>query len=86
MNYVFCFVKKRKLFEYTVLEIQFQSVKYMVVTRIRKNFEQLLILVQAIQGDYVVQCVDVNNPHQTVFKRVCIVYIYSNCMINLLYC
>ena len=38
--------------EYTVLEIQFRSVKYTVVTRIRKNFEQLLIPVQAIQGDY----------------------------------
>ena len=38
--------------EYTVLEIQFRSVKYTAVTRIRKNFEQLLIPIQAIQGDY----------------------------------
>ena len=35
----------------TVLEIQFQSFKYMVVTRIRKNFEQLSIPIQAIQGE-----------------------------------
>ena len=33
------------------------------------------------------QCVDVNSPLQTVFKRVYTVYTYSNCMINhLLYC
>ena len=38
--------------QYTVLEIQFRSVKYMFVTRIPKNFEQLIIPVQAIKGDY----------------------------------
>ena len=32
-------------------------------------------------------CVDVNNPLKTVFKRVCTVYTYLNCMMNLLlYC
>ena len=28
------------------------------------------------------QCVDVNNPLEKVFKRVYTVYTYSNCMIN----
>ena len=35
-----------------VLEIQFRSVKYTVVTRLRKHFEQFFIPIQAIQGDY----------------------------------
>ena len=54
-----------------------------------QKFEQLSIPIQVIQGDYSgrLQCVDVNNPLQTVFKRVYTVYTYSNCMINqLLYC
>ena len=38
--------------QYTDLEIQFRSVKCVVVTRLRKNFEQLFIPSQAIQGDY----------------------------------
>ena len=35
----------------TVLEIQFRSVK-LVVTMIRRNFEQLFIPAQDIKGDY----------------------------------
>ena len=38
--------------EYTDLEIQFWSVKWAAVTRLRKNFEQRFILSQAIQDDY----------------------------------
>ena len=73
----------KQLLQYTVLEIHFRSLKYMVVTRIRKHFEQPSIPIQAIQGD----SVDVNNPLQTVFKRVYTVYTYSNYMINQsLYC
>ena len=37
--------------QYTDLEIQFPSVKCAVVTRLHKNFEQLFIPSQAIQGD-----------------------------------
>ena len=40
------------IFEYTDLEIQFQSVKCAVVTRLPKNFEQLFILSEVIQGNY----------------------------------
>ena len=36
----------------TVLEIHFWSVKCTVVTRLRENFEQLFIPIQATQGDY----------------------------------
>ena len=35
--------------QYMVLEIQLRSVKHTVVTRMRKNFEQLLIHMQVIQ-------------------------------------
>ena len=35
--------------EYMILEIQFRSEKCMAVTRIRKNLEQLFILIQVIQ-------------------------------------
>ena len=38
--------------EYTVLAIQFRFVKYTVVDRLHKNFEQLFISIQAIQRDY----------------------------------
>ena len=48
--------------EYTVLEIQFRFVKYTVVDRLHKNFEQLFISIQAIQRDYkeikVLTCTD----------------------------
>ena len=37
--------------QYTDLEIQLRSVRYAVFTRLRKNFEQLFIPFQAIQGD-----------------------------------
>ena len=66
--------------QYTVLEIQLRPVKHTVVTRTRKDFEQLLIHMQVIQRR--LQCVDVNNPLQTVFKQVYTVYNYSNYMIN----
>ena len=36
----------------TVLEFQFWSVKCMVVTRLRKKFEQLFFPIQAIQSDH----------------------------------
>ena len=36
----------------TVLEFQFWSAKCTVVTKLRKNFEQLFIPIQAIQGDH----------------------------------
>ena len=39
----------------TVLKIQFRSVKCTVVPRMRQNFEQLFIPIQARQGDYSVQ-------------------------------
>ena len=39
--------------QYTVLEIQFRSLKYMIVSRIHKNFEQLSIPIHAIQGEIV---------------------------------
>ena len=48
------FVRKMRfniLPEYTVLEIQFRSVKWTVITRICKDFEQLFIPFQTIQ-DY----------------------------------
>ena len=45
-------LQKWSQIEYTVLEVQFRSVKCTIVTRIRKNFEQLFIPIQAIQGDY----------------------------------
>ena len=37
--------------EYTILEIQFRYVTCMVVTRLCKNFGQLFISLQVIQGD-----------------------------------
>ena len=37
----------KQLREYTVLEFQFRSVKCTVVTRLRKNFEQLSTPIQA---------------------------------------
>ena len=47
-------VKKNKFRKglYTVLEIEFWSLKCTVVTRIRKNFDQFFIPIQAKQGDY----------------------------------
>ena len=65
----------------TVLEFQFRSVKYMVVTRLHKNFEQLSIPIQAIQGNYSVPS-DVNKPLQNIFKRVYTICTYSNGKIN----
>ena len=90
-----CWIRSKKivlqtieqLIQYTVLEIQFRSLKYTVVIRIRKYFNIFPFLSkrQAIEGDLL--CVDVNNPLWTVFKRVYIAYTYSNFMINqLLYC
>ena len=52
--------------QYRDLEIQFRSLKYTTVIRIRK-FEQLSIPTQAITRPE--QCVDVNNLLQTVFKH-----------------
>ena len=43
----------KHLLQYTVLEIKLRSLKYMVVTRIRKNLENLSIRTQAIQGNSV---------------------------------
>ena len=57
-----------KCFQYTVLEIQFQSVKCTIVTKIPKNFEELLISGQTIKGG--LQCIDGNKPLEKVFKRV----------------
>ena len=54
-----------------------------------QKFEQLFIPIKAISPSDTkrLQCIDVNNPLQTVFKRVNTVYTFSNCMINrLLYC
>ena len=56
----------------TVLEFQFRSVKYTVVTRLRQSFEQLFIPIQAIQG---IRVCDVNNPPQKVFKHGYTMYI-----------
>ena len=41
------FEHPKQLREYTVLEFQFRSVKCTVVTRLRKNFEQLSTPIQA---------------------------------------
>ena len=71
--------------QYTVLEFQFRSVKYTVVTRLRKNFEQLFIPIQAIHGDYSVWS---EQPTSQSFQT-CLyyAYTYSNYRINqLLYC
>ena len=38
--------------QYKVLETEFRSVKYTVITKICKNFEQLFIPIQVILGDY----------------------------------
>ena len=36
--------------QYTVLEFQLRSVKCTVVTRLHKNFKQLFIPIQVVQG------------------------------------
>ena len=46
------FTFKENINEYTVFEIQFRSIKSIVVTRIRKRFKQIFIF---IQGNYSVQ-------------------------------
>ena len=69
----------KQLREYTVLEFQFRSVKCTVVTKISSNFPLL--------SKRQLQCSDVNNSLQKVFKRVYTIYTYSNCTINqLLHC
>ena len=40
------------IYQYMVLDIRFWSIKYTVVTRLRKHFEQLFIPIEAMQGDY----------------------------------
>ena len=70
-----------QLTQYTVLGIQFWSLKNTVVIRICKYFYSYL------SDSRRLQCADVNNQLQTVFKRVYTVYTYSDSMINqLLYC
>ena len=61
----------------TVLKIQFRSVKCTVVPRIRQNFEQLFIPIQARQGDY---CADVNKLLQKLFEGVNTVHACLNLM------
>ena len=65
--------------QYTVLEIQFRSVKPTIVTTLPKNFEQLFIPIQAIQGDYSVW---MWTTHFKKISNVFILYNYSNCTIN----
>ena len=60
--------------QYTVLEFQFRSVKCTVVTRSPKNFEQLFIPIQVMQGRS--QCADLNN-HFKKFSNVFILYSYT---------
>ena len=55
-----------------VLEFQFRSVKCTVVTRLSKSFEQLCILIQAIQDDYSVLF---QTTHLKKFPNVFILYI-----------
>ena len=61
-----------QLIQYTVLEIHFRPLKYTYITdvRIGKNLSNFPVLFkrQTILGD--LQCVDLNNPIQTVWKRV----------------
>ena len=77
----------KKLIQCTVLEIQFRSWKYTIVIRIHRNLSNFPFLSKRYKGTRQLHKVDVNNPFQTVFKHMHIVYTYSNCMINqLLYC
>ena len=41
--------------KFAVLKIQFWSLNYTAVTRIRRNFKQFFISIQVIQGNYSVQ-------------------------------
>ena len=67
--------------KYTVLEMQFCSIKYTVFTRVFEYFEQHFIPIKAVQDNY--KCVDVNKTLQKVLKCVYIIYTYSNCIYQL---
>ena len=60
--------------QYTDLEIQFQSVKCTVVTRLCKNFEQLFIPSQVIQDD---NSVLMYATHFKKFSNVLVLYIIT---------
>ena len=65
-----------QLIQCTVLEIQFQSLKYMSVITICENLSNVPFLSKRyLQGEN-----SVGNPLQTVLKHLAkIVYNYSNC-------
>ena len=71
---------REELHGITVLEIHFLSVICTFVTMLRKNFDQLFIPIQAIQGSYKVS--KSFKKSQKVSKRAYTVYTYSSCTLN----
>ena len=71
--------------QYTVLEIQFRSVKRMVVTRIRKNFEHSLFLSKWYNVITLCWCKQpTSNSFQTCLYRVYLFKLYYKLIIILL--
>ena len=58
-----------QLIQFTVLEIQFRSLKYMTIIRIRKNLSNIPFLSKGDRGQGE-NSVYVNNPLQTVLKHL----------------
>ena len=74
------FDNKYTVDKYTVLEFQFRSVKCTIAARLRKNFNEFVIPMQAIQGDYSVWY----KQRTSTSFQTCLyyVYTYSNYTIN----
>ena len=62
----------KQLIQYMVLGIQFRSLKYTAVIRIRKNLSNFPFIPNDTRRDH---CVDVNNPLQTVFNTSNYIYL-----------
>ena len=61
----------KELIQYTVLKIQFRSVKYTTGIRITKN--------EAMRQ----QCVDVSNPLQLIVKYRSIIFLLAKILVNI---
>ena len=73
-----------QLMQYTVLEIQFRSLRHTAVMRIRKNLSNFPFLFKRYKEITVCRC---KKPTSSSFETLQTVYTFSNCTINqLLYC
>ena len=72
-----------QLIQFTVLEIQFPSLKYMTVIGIRKNLSSIPFLSKRYLQGELCWC---KQPTSNCFETLKTVYTYSNCTINQLCC